>query len=574
MHQVSSGSQIFRFSAFELDVQAGELRKQGVKIKLQEQPLRILEILLASRGQIVTREELRVALWPANTFVDFDHGLNKAINKLREALGDSAESPRFIETLARRGYRFLGNLSGDPKSIRSLLILPLENLPHEPEQEYFAEGLTEALTTCLAKISALRVISRTTAVIYKRANKTLPDIARELGVDGVVEETVLRSGGRVRISAQLIHAATDTHLWAESYDRDMRDILPLQAEVVSAIAKEIQVKVTPHEQTQLARVPVVDPEAYDAYLRGRYYWDKRTPTATQLAIESFKQAIARDPGYAAAHAGLAECFGVLGWWGYAPPAEGCKKAKALSLQALEMDPNLAEGHAALAWATQYYDYDFLTAETEFRRAIELDPHYPIAHYRLAMTLAHLGRSDEAIAEAKCALSLDPLAYTASAVVCWVYWFARQHDQLLAHAKRTAELHPDVPHSHWPLGFGYLETGNLEAAIPAMRRAVETGGATLFLALLAETYAVAGHRDDAQRILRELQEGSSQRYVTPYMLGRIYAALGEKDQAFRWLETAYQERAPWMVLLKRDPRLDSLRADPRYEALVSRMNYPS
>jgi len=574
MPQVSSGSRIFRFSTFELDGQAGELRKQGVKIKLQDQPLRVLEMLLVNRGQIVTREELRIALWPGNTFVDFDHGLNKAVNKLREALGDSAESPRFIETLAKRGYRFLGDLSGDPKQIRSLLILPLENLPHEPEQEYFAEGLTEALTTCLAKISALRVISRTTAVIYKRANKPLPDIARELGVDGVVEGTVLRSEGRVRISAQLIHAATDTHLWAESYDRDMRDILALQAEVAGAIAKEVQVKVTPHEQTQLARAPVVDPEAYDAYLRGRYYWDKRTPAATRRAIESFEQAIARDPGYAAAHAGLAECFGVLGWWGYAPPAEGCKKAKALSLLALEMDPNLAEGHAALAWATQYYDYDFLTAEKEFRRAIELDPHYPIAHYRLAMSLAHVGRSEEAIAEAKCALSLDPLAYTANAVVCWVYWFARQYDRLLAHAQQLVELHPDVPHSHWPLGFGYLETGNFDAAIPAMRRAVETGSATLFVALLAETYAVAGHRDEAQKILRQLQERSSEQFVTPYMIGRIYAALGQKDEAFRWLNTAYEERAPWMVLLKRDPRLDGLRSDPRYEALVRRMNFPS
>ncbi len=440
MQKVSSGSRIFRFSTFELDVHAGELRKQGVKIKLQDQPLRILEMLLSNPSKLVTREELRSTLWSTNTFVDFDHGLNKAINKLREALGDSAESPRFIETLARRGYRFLGDLSGDPKQIRSLLILPLESLSQDPEQGYFADGLTEALTTTLAKISALRVLSRTTAVFYKRAQKTLPEISRELGIDGVVEGTVLRSEGRVRISAQLLHAPTDTHLWADSYDRDMRDILALQAEVAGAIAKEVQVKVAPHEQTQLAHTPVVDPEAYDAYLRARYYWDKRTPAAIRRAIESFEQAIARDPGFAAAHAGLAECVGVLGWWGYAPPAEGCKKAKALSLQALEMDPNLAEGHAALAWAVQYYDYDFLTAEKEFRRAIELDPHYPIAHFRLAMSLAHVGRSEEAIAEAKCALSLDPLACTANAVVCWVYWFARQYDRQLAHAKQLVELH--------------------------------------------------------------------------------------------------------------------------------------
>ena len=223
MEKVSPDAPIFRFSTFEFDARAGELRKQGVKIKLQEQPLRILQMLLASRGQIVTREDLRSALWPSNTFVDFDHGLNKAINKLREALGDSAESPRFIETLARRGYRFLGDLSGDPKQIRSLLILPLENLSQDPEQGYFADGLTEALTTTLTKISALRVLSRTTAVFYKRAQKTLPEISRELGIDGVVEGTVLRSEGRVRISTQLVHAPTDTHLWAESYDRDMRE---------------------------------------------------------------------------------------------------------------------------------------------------------------------------------------------------------------------------------------------------------------------------------------------------------------------------------------------------------------
>jgi TolB-like protein len=352
MQQVSSGSRIFRFSTFELDGHAGELRKQGVKIKLQEQPLRILEVLLASRGKIVTREELRSALWATNTLIDFDHGLNKAINKLREALGDSAESPRFIETLAKRGYRFVCDLAGDPRQIRSLLVLPLENLPHDPEQEYFAEGLTEALTTCLAKISALRVISRTTAMVYKRCEKPLPDIARELGVDGVVAGSVLRSDGRVRISAQLVHAPTDTHVWADSYDREIRDILALQAEVAGAIAREIQVKLTPDEQVQLARTPAVHAEAYDAYLRGRYYWDKRTPASTRRAIDSFTQAIVHDPGFAPARAGLADCFGVLGWWGYAPPAEGCGRAKALALRTIELDPRVAEAHASLAWAVK------------------------------------------------------------------------------------------------------------------------------------------------------------------------------------------------------------------------------
>jgi TolB-like protein/Flp pilus assembly protein TadD len=574
MTNVRGDLQTIRFGAFELDLGAGELRKQGVRVRLQEQPFRILQLLLESPGRLVSREELRTALWSSNSYVDFDQGLNRAINKLREALGDSAESPLFIETLARRGYRFMGDPAAVAAQIRSLLVLPLENLPHDAEQEYFAEGLTEAVTTCLAKISALRVMSRTTAVIYKRANKLPPDIARELGVDGVVQGTVMRSEGRVRISAQLIHAQTDTHLWAESYERDMRDILALQAEVASAIARAIRIKVTADEETQLSHAHVVDPEAYDAYLRGRYFWDKRSPAATRRAIEFFTQAITRDPAYAAAHAGLADCFGVMGWWCYAPPLAGCKKAKTLALRALEMDPNLAEAHVALAWAIQHYDYDFRTAETEFRRAIELDPRYPVSHFRLGMGLAHVGRYEEAIAETKRALTLDPLGYTANGAMCWVYMFAREDDRLLAHAEQFVELHPEVPQSHYALNCGYLATGDYDAAIREMQLAAEISGASLFVALLGETYAVAGHFDEARAILRQLHERSSEQFVTPYMLGRIYAALGQNHEAFRWLNTAYEERAPWMVLLKRDPRMDSLRADPRYQNLVRLMNFPS
>lgn len=574
MKSVRGDLQKVRFGAFELDFSSGELRKQGVRVRLQEQPLRILQMLLENPGRLITRDELRTALWPGNSYVDFDQGLNRTINKLREALGDSAESPRLIETLARRGYRFVGTVAADGMQIRSLLVLPLENLPHEPDQEYFAEGLTEALTTCLAKISALQVVSRTTATVYKRILKPLREIARELGIDAVVEGSVLRSEGRVRITVQLVDANTDTHLWAESYERDMRNILALQAEVARAIAREIQVRLTPGEQAQLTHAPVVDPEAYDACLRGRYYWDKRTPAAIALAIPAFEQALARDPGFAAARAGLAECFGVLGWWGYVPPQEGCAKAKLLALQTLEAEPNLAHGHAALAWTAAYFDYDLPAAEREFRRAIELDPSYAVAHYRLAMTLAHVGRFEEAIAEGLYALRLDPLSYTTHAALCWTYWIARQYDRMREQAKLSVELHPDVPHSHWPLGFAYVESGNPEAAIPEMRLAVELGGATLFRALLAETCALAGKTDEACEMLQQLMSRSHEQYVTPYMLARIYTALGDVDQAFRWLNISYQERAPWMVLLKHDPRLDRLRADRRYGSLLQLMNFPS
>jgi len=575
MQSASSGRRTVRFDTFELDVQAGELRRQGVRVRLQDQPLQILEMLLEHPGELVTREKLREQLWPSNSFVDFDHGLNRAINKLREALGDSAETPRYIETLARRGYRFRGELHREQEPIRALLVMPLDNLSGDPDQEYFAAGLSEALTTSLAKIGALRVISRTTALICKRTQKSLPELARELGIDGVVEGSVLRSDGRVRISAQLIHAPSDTHLWADSYDRDLRDILALQAEVATAIVNEIQVKVTAQELRQLAHAPVVDPEAYDAYLRGRAYWDKRSPAAIRTAIESFEQAIARDPNFAAAHAGLAGCMGSLGWWGYAPPDASCAKAKALASRALEMDTGLAEGHTALAWAVQYYDYDFVTAEREFRRAIALDPHYPVAHHQLALTLALMGRFDESIAEAKHAVALDPTSTVGSAALSYVAWLARRYDLLFENASRNVELHPTFPASHWALGTCYTDMARFDAAIAEMRLAVETsGGATIFSALLAETLATAGHKDDARQMLEQLLKQSVRQYVSPYMVARVHAALGESDVAFRWLETAYRERAAWLATLKVDPHVDSLRSDPRFDDLLGRMNIPS
>jgi len=563
-----------RFGAFELDPSAGELRKQGVRIRLQEQPLRILQMLLANPGQVVTRDELRQVLWPNNSYVDFDQGLNRAINKLREALGDSAESPRFIETLARRGYRFLANRSVDASQVRSLIILPLESLSQDPEQGYFAVGLTEALTTTLAKIGALRVVSHTTASYYKRVQKPLPEIARELGVEGVVEGSVLRAEGRVRITVQLVHAPTDTHLWAESYDREMRDILALQSEVANAIVKEIRVKVTQKEQTQLERAPVIDADAYDAYLRGRYHWSKRTIEGSQRAERSFEEAIARDPRYAAAYAGLADCYGIRGYYGVVPPEEGCARGKKIALQALDADPFAAEPHTSLAWALQYYDYDFVAAEQEYRRSIELEPRYIVAHYWLSMTLGWQGRVQEAIAEAKQALELDPLSVAANPFLCMAYLCSRQYEQMAAHARRTIELYPDHPTSHWALGWAALETSDHDLAIAEFKHAVESsGGASLFRAMVVEAYAVAGHREEAQRMLGELLQNSARAYVTPYMVGRIYAALDQRDEAFRCLQMGWQERAAWMPFLKMDPRMDVLRSDPRFVQLMGKINFP-
>jgi TolB-like protein/Tfp pilus assembly protein PilF len=564
-----------RFGLFEVDLRAGELRKQGVRIKLQEQPLQILAMLLEHPGQVVTREELRNKLWPADTFVDFDHGLNKTINKLREALGDSAESPRFIETLAKRGYRFIRDLQGSPGQIRSLLVLPLENLSRDPEQEYFADGLTEELINKLARISALRVLSRTTAMHYKGVRKPLPEIARELQVEGVVEGTVLRSGERVRISAQLIHAPTDTHLWAESYERDLRNVLALQSEVAQAIAREVQVKLTPQEQAHFAEVRSVDPEAYEAYLKGRYYWNLRSGGSLAKSAECFQQAIEKDPGYAAAYAGLADCVSSAGWFGFLSPSEGCGKGKRLALKALELDPGLAEAHCSLGWATVHYDYDFLTAEREYQRSIELNPSYATAHQWYGLLLSAVGRFEQACNEVEHAIHLDPPSAIITASLGWVYWISRQYERQFEQLNKTLELDPNFIAAYWGLGLVHLAHSKFEEAIAKMQKAVEVSrGSSLPIGLLGEAYAAAGCKDQAQKVLDQLMEISKHKYVTPYIIARIYTALDNKDEAFQWLERAYLEHSVWMVFLNVDPRLDSLRSDARFDGLVRRMNFPA
>lgn len=564
-----------QFGLFQVDFRSGELRKHGIKVKLQKQPLQILAMLLERPGQVVTREELRTRLWPADTFVDFDRGLNKAMNKLRDALGDSAEKPRFIETLARRGYRFLVTPATRPGRIESLVVLPLRNLSRDPEQEYFADGITEALINSLAKIGALRVISRTTAMRYKLTDKRLPQIAKELSVDAVVEGTVQRSAERVCISAQLIQASTDTHLWAESYERDLRDVLALQSEIARAVAKEIQVKLTPQEQTRLTRASRVEPAAFEAYLKGRHFWNRRTGDDLAKAAECFQRAIEKDPGYAAAYAGLADCANIAGWWGFSSPEEGCAKAKKLAIAALEIDPMLAEGHTAMAWAVAYFDYDFSKAEAIYRRSIELDPHLAQSHQWLGHLLAALGRTEEGIAELHVSLRLDPLSLIFNATLGWVYFCGRRYRESLEQAKKSVELEPNYLLIQWGLGIIYREFSDHESAFTHLRKAVELSqGVPVMVASLGEAFALAGQRQEAENILAQLDQLSKQRYVTPYLIARIYAALHMDEEALSWLEEAYRTRAAWMTLLKVDQRWDRLRSTPRFKRVFRGMNFPA
>jgi TolB-like protein/Flp pilus assembly protein TadD len=531
----------------------------------------MLRILLENPGSIITREELQQKIWPSDTFVDFDHGINNAIKRLREALGDTADTPRFVETLPRRGYRFIGRIERESPRFRSLAVLPLENLSRDPEQEYFAEGLTEALITTLAKIGELRVVSRTTAMLYKGARKTVREIARELEVDTIVEGTVLRAGDRVRITAQLIDAEREAHLWAESYDRHLRDVLDLQSEVAQAIARQIQVRLTPQERANLAQVQAVDPEAYEAYLKGRYHWLKRSRDGHARAVEYFQQAIVKDPACAPAYAGLADAVAILALWGLLPPRDGCGRAIGLARRALELDNGLAEAHTSLAWATAHYDYNLQAAEKAFERAIELGPRYAIAHHWFGMCLAMMGRHEEAYTELKRAIGLDPDWSSIRFGAGFAYWCAHQYDRALESLDKALELDPNSAQALGWVTVCNVAKSQFEPAIAAGQRACDLSQrAPAPAALLGEAYAAAGCPEKAEEILQEL---TSRPYVTAYFVSRIYAALRRNEEALHWLEMGYENHAEWMLLLRVDPRFDTLRGNAHFQDLLRRMHFP-
>src|SRR5947199_7038924 len=574
MEDLRSARAPVRFGPFELDRDAEELSKHVITNRMQQQPLQIIEIILQHPGKVIAREELREKTWPSDTFVDFDHGINNAIKRLREALGDNTETPRYIVRLPRRGYRFIGKIEREAPRFRSLAVLPLENLSRDPEQEYFAEGLTEALITTLAKIGELRVVSRTSAMVYKDARKPLREIARELEVDVIVEGTVLRAGDRVRITAQLIDPEKETHLWAESYQRHLRDVLHSHAALAQPIARQVQVKLTPQEKAQLAQSRPVNPEGYEAYLKGRYHWNRRSREGLPKGVQYFQEAIAKNAGSAAAYAGLADCLSGLSTYNFVAPVDGCGKAKKLALQALELDPALAEAHTSLAWVHTWYDYDFVAAEREFERSLELNPRYATAHQFFGFYLGMMGRYEEAYTEIKRAIRLDPLSSVFEWSLGFVYWMARRHDQAIEQVEKALELDPGFAPAHAVHCWAALSKLMPEIAISAAQNALRCSpGAVMYLASLGECYAALGNRQEAQKMLDHLHDLSKQQYVTPYFLARIYAALGRKEEALHSLEAGYVERTSSLVFMKVDARLDELRTEPRFHDLMRRMNFP-
>jgi TolB-like protein/DNA-binding winged helix-turn-helix (wHTH) protein/Flp pilus assembly protein TadD len=632
-----------RFGVFEVDLRNGELKKKGTRIRLQGQPFLLLITLLKQRGEVVTREELRRTLWPEDTFVDFDHSLGSAANKLREALGDSATNPRFIETLPRRGYRFIAPFepigeiedtpavskppdqqqptSGDlpivgdsasadrtaavparrslpsswrilacavflmsagfvvfallrsrqPALVRSLAVLPLENLSGDPSQEYFSDGMTDELITELGQIAELRVISRTSVMTYKGARKPLPQIARELNVDAVVEGTVLRSGNSVRITAQLILASNDKHLWARSYEVGLRDIFSVQKQVARSIAEQVRIKLNPIEQTQLSRPKAVNAEAHEAYLKGRYFWNKRTADGLKKAIDYFNQAIEKDPIYAQAYSGLADSYALMGDWEYGvlAPTEAFPKAKAAATRALALDNTLGEAHTSLAFVLDLFDWDWKNAEKEYKQAVDLGPNYATAHQWYGWHLIVLGRNDEAITEMRRAANLDPLSLIISSDMADILLVARRYDESIQQSRKTMELDPGFAVTHYQLGQALVQKQMYREGIAELQRAIDlSGGNKTFRSTLAYAYARSGRKNEALEILKDLKNRPGDGFSNAAEIALIYVGLGDIDQSMIWLEKSYGERFNPSILMR--PCFDPLRSDPRFQGLMGRL----
>jgi serine/threonine-protein kinase len=458
-----------------------------------------------------------------------------------------------------------------PGQIHSIAVLPLTNLSGDPEQEYFADGMTEQLTTDLGQISALRVISRTSAMHYKGTNKRVPEIARELDVDAVVEGSVERSGNQVRITAQLIEAPTDRHLWAKSYERDLRDILALQDQVAKVIAGEVRTTLTPQEQTRLTSARSVNPEAYQAYLKGRFYWNKRTAEGLKKSLGYFQQAIGADPADSRAYSGLADSYNMLGLWNVYPQAEVAPKAKAAARKALEIDEQLAEAHASLAWSMFAFDWDWTGAEKELKRAIELNPGYETAHRWLSNCLEQQGRMDEALAEAKLAVNLDPLSLVNNAVLGGDLFFGGKIEQAIEQERKTLELADNFAWAHYVLGLAYEQRGSLEEAIRELQQAVAIDTNSIYRSGLGHAFVLAGRRREAQELLEAMKALSKERNIGWYDIAVIYAAFGENNKTLAALEIAHKNHSSHLNWVKVDPRFNHLHNDPRFETLLRQMN---
>jgi len=623
-----------RLPGFELDLRTGELLNNGRRQTLQDQPFQVLKMLLEHPGELVTREELQRRLWPADTFVDFDHGLNKAVGKLRDALSIPGQPCTLIETLPRRGYRFVGQvepvarpdaaappaassavetassptilarnrwgkrgllLAGSffvfllmlfffdvagirsrlfarSQPIHSIAVLELRNLSGNPDQDYFAQGFTDELTTNLARISSLRVVSVTSARQYREPPGGLAQVARELNVDAVVEGSVVLSGSRVRITAQLIDARTDTHLWAQSYERESGDVLQIQDSIARDVAAQVRAKLTPSEQQGFNGQRTVSPQAYDAYLRGRSELGKQRGDALLQGVQFFQQAIDSEPQYAPAYAGLADSYSLLANYSVLPPREAFPRAAAAAARALELDPNSPESHTALAFVKHHYDWDWSGAEAEYRRALALNPSSAVTRLRYSELLSNLGRNDEAVREIRQAHDLAPLSLVISSNIGRMLYYARRYDDAIAELQEVLTLDPSRAYALIHLASAYEEKGNCASAIEEMKKAIALIGRGEGPGL-AHIYAKCGNLAEARRVLAGLEQPSDDGMQDWFFIAGVEARLDHADRAFEWLDKAYQNRDFFLTYVKVHPYMDPLRSDPRFDAMLKKIGIP-
>jgi TolB-like protein/DNA-binding winged helix-turn-helix (wHTH) protein/Tfp pilus assembly protein PilF len=621
----------YKFAHFELDLRSYELKRDGEPLRLEKIPMELLIFLVERHGELVTREQIIERLWGKEVFLDTEQGINTAIRKIRQVLLDEPEKPQFLETVVGKGYRFVSNVTAKgnesppshedlppppgsqttrnrirglwllgtasvllfagavlaaawyrigwatkPRittSFHSIAVLPLENLSGDASQEYFADGITDALITQLAKLHGLRVISRTSIMQYKSLRKSLPDIARDLSVDAVVEGSVSRSGNRVRVTAQLVDARADRHLWAEEYDRDLREVLSLQSELAHDIAEQVRANISSEEQLLIAPAGTVEPAAYESYLRGRSFWNQRTPAGLKQSIIHLQHAIELNPRYAEAYSGLADAYTALGYTSYWAPKDSFPKARECADKALQIDSNLAEARASLAYVKLYYDWDWKGGEEELQRAIAVNPNYATAHHWYSVLLTARGRHDEASSEIGRAHELDPLSVPINTDIGFELYYARRYEEAISHLRSVLQTSPKFPLAHLWLGRAYEQKGMYPEAITEFEQAgTALKDWPVIIAAAGHAYGRWGHKSDASAALRRMNELTNEEYVTPYGIALIFAGLNDKEHAIHWLQNAYEDRSHWLVWLNLDPRFDNVRSDPRFQELLQRMKF--
>jgi TolB-like protein len=573
-------SVVLRFDEFELNIQSGELRKRGKVLRLQPQPTKVLSVLALQAGKLVTRDELKHQIWDDATFVNFEEGLNFCIRSIRAILHDSADEPRFIETLPRRGYRFIAPveqlISEASQEIDSLAVLPLENLSDDSGEDYFAEGMTDELITELAKIRGLRVISRTSVKVYRGSKKSLSEIARRLNVSAVLEGTVLRFENRLRITVQLIRAQKEEHLWAQSYERELGDILKLQGELASTIATHIHLRLSANDQFRLASARRIDPAAYEAYLRGRFFCNKRTEETLTKARGYFEQAIAKEPSYASAYSGLADTYFYGGYYfGKMDPMEAMPKARDAALKALEIDSGLAEAHTSLALVKFFFDWDLAGAAQELRNSIALNPNYATAYQAHSVVLGALKRHDESIAEAMRSLEVDPLSIPVNNIVGEMLSAARQWERAIDQYRKTIELDPSVALVHENLGTALEEIGrNGEAIEEYLAARTLAGENESIVAELREAYKREQLRGFRQKQLQLALARWTGWHVDAFQIAAYYARLDHSTQALAWLEKAYEARSGMLIWIRMYPDFKNIVKHQEFQNLILRVRLPS